>query len=110
MQMQRTPRVRLPPAIRARQMEMRCGCTVDGKVGQRVLEPCEHHLEWMKALVRAEREECASLADLQAALDRRKGETFAKMGLDDDATAQSYEDFAVTAESIARAIRFRGHL
>ena len=62
-----------------------------------------------KSVALAEREACAKLADLQAALDRRKGETFAK-SLDDDGVAQSYEDFAVTAESIARAIRFRDKL
>jgi hypothetical protein len=44
-------------------MEMRCGCKVEGKTGERVIEPCEQHDEWMKALVRAEREECARLAD-----------------------------------------------
>ena len=55
-----------------------------------------------------EREDCAKLADLAATLDRSKGELFATM-VDDD-TAQSYEDFAVTAESIARSIRFRSNL
>ncbi len=27
------------------------------------MEPCVGHLEWMEALVRAEREECAKIAD-----------------------------------------------
>jgi hypothetical protein len=66
-------------------------------------------LDQIRAAILHEREQCAKLADLQAALDRRKGETFGKM-LDCDDTAQSYEDFAVTAESIAKAIRFRSEL
>lgn len=56
-----------------------------------------------------EREACAKLADLSAALDRNKRDLAAK-GLDDDGLAQDYEDFAVTAESIARSIRNRTNL
>ena len=48
----------------------------------------------------AEREACAKLADLQAALDRRQAELHRD-------TDNSFDDCAITAESIARAIRFR---
>ena len=87
-------------------MEMRCGCKIDGNVGERVMEPCERHDEWMRTLVRAEREECARIADESAAADRRKGELFSKMGAL-DAGDSAYEDFAVTAEVIASRIRKR---
>jgi len=96
-------------------MEMRCGCSVEGMAGSRVVTPCQTHLEWMKALVRAEREECARLADLQAALDRRRAADFDRATekdrrLEDEKLLDAYEDFAVTAESIAKAIRFRSDL
>jgi len=42
---------------------MECGCKENGEPGQRTLEPCSGHLEWMKALVRAELEEAARVAD-----------------------------------------------
>ena len=78
---------------------------------QLMLEGKHGHYETLFRAVREEvereREACAKLADLQAALDRRRGETLCK-SLPDD--AQSYEDFAVTAESIAKAIRFRSEL
>lgn len=53
--------------------------------------------------VLAEREACARLADLQAALDRRKAETLRDVD-------NSFDDCAITADSIARAIRFRTEL
>ena len=87
-------------------MELRCGCKIDGSPGERVLEPCGRHDEWMRALVRAEREECARIADESAAADRRKGELFGKIGALDDGDS-SYEDFATTAETIASRIRRR---
>jgi hypothetical protein len=47
-------------------MELRCGCKIDGKPGTHILAPCTAHFEWMKALVHAEREECAKIADMHA--------------------------------------------
>jgi hypothetical protein len=49
------------------------------------------------AAVLAEREACAKLADLQAALNRQRG-------------TEIGEDCATTAEYIARSIRFRTEL
>jgi hypothetical protein len=47
-----------------------------------------------------EREECAKLADLHAALDRRNAERHRDID-------NSFDDCAITAEGIARSIRFR---
>lgn len=63
--------------------------------------------EAIEAAVEVEREACAKLADLSAALDRRKGERFKDVLDNGD---NSYEDFALTAESIAKQIRFRSQL
>ena len=53
--------------------------------------------------VLAEREACAKLAELQAALDRRNAERHRD-------TDNSFDDCAITAETIARSIRFRSTL
>ncbi len=57
----------------------------------------------VREAVEAEREACAKLADLQSALDRRNAERHRD-------TDNSFDDCAITAESIARAIRFRSTL
>lgn len=49
-------------------------------------------------------EEAAKIAEAHAASDRAKGAHFAKMGALDDGD-NTYEDFAVTAETIASSIR-----
>ncbi len=63
----------------------------------------EAHNKIVRQAVEAEREACATLADLQAALDRRNAERHRD-------TDNSFEDCAITAESVARAIRFRSTL
>lgn len=57
----------------------------------------------LRQIAEDEREACAKLADLQAALDRRNAERHRD-------TVNSFDDCAITAESVARAIRFRSTL
>ena len=57
----------------------------------------------LRRALAAEREACAKLADLQAALDRRQAEKHEDVD-------NSFNDCAITAESIARSIRFRSEL
>lgn len=77
------------------------------------------HYETMMRVVREEvereREDCARLADMEAALCRARATTFDKLTahdrrLEDVSLSEAYEDFAITAESIAKAIRFRSQL
>lgn len=59
--------------------------------------------EAVRKAVRAEREACAKLADLQAALDKRQADIHKDID-------NSFNDCAITAESIARHIRNRTNL
>jgi hypothetical protein len=66
----------------------------------------------IEQLIRQEREACAKVAEAKAADDRRRGAALAKVVDDEDEedTLQSYEDFAITSEAIATAIRKRSSL
>ena len=78
---------------------MECDCKITAAPEHNRLEPCAAHLEWMKALVRAEREECAMIADVHAS-KYPFGTTH-----QDQAYASGVER---ASEAIADAIRARG--